>query len=285
MTGGTAGQDTPSDRSDPQPDHGRSCKSLSVLLIGRRCDDLRPLAAELELAGSLYWETQLDRALALPQDRLFTHILCAPAWRGEFTHTQMLALTQRFPLARQIMLVTSWLEGETRSGRPWEGAERWYLDQAVARWQAEQTEARASWIPPTWSPDEFWQRQAEQASRWSQARRDAAGNGVVVVAELPATRDYLVELLQAAGRQAIAHRADQQVRCTDVAAVIYDAVADFAKRQKHVEVLARRYPSSRRIVLVNFPRACETNDLQQSGATAVLGKPFLNNDLLNLLGD
>jgi hypothetical protein len=251
----------------------------STLLIGRTRDELQPIVQELLASGELRWVESIFAALALPRTDDFAHILLAPAWRDEFSAGQILELAERFPLACQTVLVSSWLEGETRSGQPWPGVQRWYLDQAVARLQrrrARQNTGAARWIPPTQSSDELWQAETE-------LQVHKLKGTALVVAEQGATQQYLAELFEAWGMQAVMHDPEQRVGCSRVATIVYDAVAERARSERHVQTLHGRHPEARLITLLNFPRPHEIARLKAAGATAVLGKPFLNNDLHALI--
>ena len=105
----------------------------------------------------------LEAAAILSRDPPPHRILIAPTHRDEFREGELHQLVQLQPLAEMFLLVGPWLEGETRSGRPWLAAQRLYLDQVIPWWRSSQTAAdsskppRCQWQPPTWSTDEACQ--------------------------------------------------------------------------------------------------------------------------------
>jgi hypothetical protein len=206
-------------------------------------------------------------------------ILLAPAYRDEFPAEQVQQLCRRVPLADVVAVVSSWCEGETRSGNPWPGIRRVYVDQLLARWDfaaarmAGDPQPPTEWLPPTMTAEEQWLLQAER----SLVRLTGCA---AICGETPEQRDYLVELCQAAGMATVDHRADDDVAGSAPCVVLYDAIADVARRDEQVCGLVRRYPRAPLVVLMNFPRADEIARLGQWGALRVLGKPFVIDDLL-----
>ena len=70
-------------------------------------------------------------------------IVVAQAYPGQFSGEALDRLARLAPLARVVVLLGSWCEGEVRSGRPWPGAIRVYWHQWPARCAQELGRLRA----------------------------------------------------------------------------------------------------------------------------------------------
>jgi CheY-like chemotaxis protein len=249
-----------------------------VLFVGRADrHEFRPIIERLRAAGTLILAINVNEALeAIDQCPAVARIVLAPAFRQEFPDAQLHQLLRRQPLANWCLLVGPWLEGETRSGRPWVGARRLYLDQAIAELSGGASAAWATdasppeWIPATLSPEERW--------LWRNRRPATASGCALVCGELAESRQSVAAVCAAAGLSVVSHAPEQTVELTGVDSVIYDAVAARDRWREHIVRLARRQPRSL-VVLVNFPRPDEVQWMLAAGATAVLGKPFRIDDL------
>jgi hypothetical protein len=190
-------------------------------------------------------------------------VLVAPSYRDEFPRELQQQILSEQPLADIVVLVGPWLEGETRSGRPWPGARRVYAHQAIP-W---------TWQPSTCSTDEGW-------LRIDAAHQQPRSGIVVVCAQLAETRHALSAVCEAAGLTTILHAPDLAVHCRPVEAVIYDAVVDRSRWVEQTSFLQRRYQPAALVVLVSFPRPEECQQLKRAGATTVLGKPYRIEELV-----
>ena len=61
--------------------------------------------------------------------------------------------------------------------------------------------------------------------------------------------------------------------------MIVDALRDAGQTEWYVRQLHDRHSTARLVVVASFPRADEVACWRQAGASAVLGKPLVNNDL------
>jgi hypothetical protein len=251
---------------------------VPVLFVGAADRaEFRPILEQLREAGSAIAVDSVPEALAV-SDRLASLelIIIAPAFRQQFPQTQLQHLFERQPLAEWWILVGPWLEGETRSGQPWPGVRRLYLDQALVELVRRQSLARAGagrrtdWLPATLSAEERW---LVPSAPWPKR-----GGCVRICSELEESRRSLAAVCRAAGLNVVSHSPAEDVEVSHVDAVIYDAVAARPSWREHIERLARPHPRSL-IVLVNFPRPDETQWMLAAGATDVLGKPFRIDDL------
>jgi hypothetical protein len=105
-----------------------------VLIVGETSEpDFRHLVAWLSS------RCDLNFAKALPQDFSAADeippdvIVFLQAWPGQFRAACVERLHRRWPLARLFMVLSSWCEGETRSGKPCPGVWRVYWYDFVRR--------------------------------------------------------------------------------------------------------------------------------------------------------
>jgi len=102
------------------------------------------------------------------------------------------ALASDFPLARLILIVGSWCEGEMRTGRPVTGVERWRwtdwrqltlgeFDSSVA--------AESHWRPRTWTPIERWLESCPARAADSVLRPEVDGESETEI--LPVDQDAI----------------------------------------------------------------------------------------------
>jgi hypothetical protein len=251
----------------------------------------------LERQGGLWLEPDLARALQNPERLLqVTRIFLAPSFRGEFREREIDRLTAICPLAEITMVVGSWCEGETRSGRPWPGISRWYVSQLVPRLEAERTrllarhEPAVTWRPATLTADEHWLLDVPKDDRPQTGpnARSSAGprTGLIVVcAETDDSLGYLSDVCQAAGWATLCHPPDNIAWASHPTAVLYDVVADRSRAERDLRRLTERQLPSPCVALVSFPRPDEIAQFSAWGAHRVLGKPFLNDDLYTCLAE
>jgi CheY-like chemotaxis protein len=250
-----------------------------LLLVGQtRRSELAQLVARLRATTPLATADDLATAATMLADGSpIPRVLLAPSFRGEFPEVQLRRLVRQQPLAEWIVVVGPWIEGETRSGEPWPGAHRMYLDQivpwAVSSCHDSSATRPVGWRPATWTSDERW-------LELHAGKRPAQTGTVLVCGELAETRRSLAAVCAAAGWRTVTQAADTPGEWTSLEALIYDAVADRRRWEEHVRQLAQRCRPRALVVLMNFPRPDETQAMLAAGATSVLGKPFRVDDLL-----
>ena len=111
---------------------------------------------------------RIAEALAiLEQHSDFLFVWIAQSRPGEFLESEVQQLQTAAPLSRFGVVLGSWCEGETRSGRPWPGVARVYAHQFWARiqsedWRQAAATGQAPWATlPTISPEELGLRRGE----------------------------------------------------------------------------------------------------------------------------
>jgi hypothetical protein len=188
-------------------------------------------------------------------------------------------LRRRVPLAGMVSLQGSWCEGETRTGRPVKGVWRsyWY---DFPNWWRQQLTLRAAGRCPDWARPATDDRHGLSADA---VERAVSGGLVALQTTCWETGDALADVLRAAG-YAMAWTAagarGQQIR--DAVAGIWEGrqldepeivqLSDFCRRLAKDDAPV--------IALADFPRRDRCEAAYQAGAVAVMGKPWLNADLL-----
>jgi hypothetical protein len=184
------------------------------------------------------------------------------------------------PLAGIVTLLGSWCEGETRTGRPWPAAQRCYWYEFPAWWRR-QLALRASGCCPDWA------RQTNFLPRVGVARHPRTTNGLIV---LHTTRsenaDALSDVLNLAGLATVWQRtASNRPHVRGPVAGIWDGAqlngGEETTLSSFCDQLARG--GAPVLALLDFPRRDRVDRALQIGATAVIGKPWINSDLVATL--
>lgn len=260
-------------------------QQLSVLLVGPgdrpEFVESRQLLAEqsrlIEAADLDAAEALLVRGRAAPEV-----IVLAQAYPGQFSPAAIDRLRGRVPLARIVALLGSWCEGETRTGRPAPGAVRLYWHQGPARLAQELARLAqgqtSSWSLPATATDE------ERLLVASDARLER-GHGLVAIYARPTViAEWLSAACRLGGYSTVRLTGRHWPQVAGASAGVFNATdlgpAEAAELQRMAEQLDR--PPI--VALLDFPRVEDRQRALRHGATAVLAKPLLVEDLLWQLG-
>lgn len=257
----------------------------TVLLMGNTA---RPELAEarngLDGLARVIPAADADAAAALLADEEIAVdvIVVAQAYPGQFSGEALDRLGRQAPLARVVVLLGSWCEGEVRSGRPIPGAIRVYWHQWPARCAQELGRLRrglcASWcLPPTAVEEERFLALADQP--WP--RRE----GLIAV-HSPSfdMRDWLCRACRRAGYSTaegdnliLALRKSGQ--SPGITAAVFDAIDCRGQELDDLKRWAAAVEPAPVIVLMSFPRVEDRDRVLAAGAAALLSKPLLLDDL------
>jgi hypothetical protein len=189
-------------------------------------------------------------------------------------------LQQRSPLAGIAALLGSWCEGETRTGRPWPGLQRLYWYEFPAWWRR-QLQLRAVNHCPDWA------RSANQLARQCVPGHPQPRSGLVVLRTPHRDNaDALADLLRQAGHSTAWQRHDRaRAQTRGALAGIWDGGQLNDTECADLEVFCKQMSrdGARVVVLLDFPRRDCVDRAYKAGAAIVLGKPYLNADLLTSL--
>jgi len=205
-------------------------------------------------------------------------IVVAQSRSGAFPSQGIERLRRSAPLAGVVALLGSWCEGETRSGRPVAGVARVYWHEFPSWWRRQLT-LRAAGDCPEWA-------RLDNVGLWT------ANGGLAFVSARVAietncweTAAAIEDVLQSVGAEAIWVRPGREAELNDAAVGIWDGgqlndceverLAAFCAKlePQHAPVLA----------LLDFPRRDRCKAARSAGAAAVMGKPWLNVDLVATL--
>jgi hypothetical protein len=192
------------------------------------------------------------------------------------SHDQLNALHRGAPLAGIVMLLGSWCEGETRTGRPWPAAHRCYWYEFPAWWRRQIAMRNAGRCPDWARPINFLPRVAVPG------HPRATPSLLVLHATGRESADALADALEQAGYSTVwqpPNRPRPLVR--GAVAGIWEG-AQLSEREatdlgQFCQQMAR--DGAPVIALLDFPRRDRVDHALQLGAAAVLGKPWLKSAL------
>ncbi|MBN1909439.1 MAG: hypothetical protein JW818_06860 [Pirellulales bacterium] len=219
-------------------------------------------------------------------------VVLAQAYPGEFSHGAVDRLRRAAPLARVVGLLGSWCEGEMRTGSPWPGVSRVYWHQWPAHCAQELDHLAAGqaslWSLPVTATDE--ERLLVSAYLPSPFGRGAGGKGgshtsrplnslLAISAWTHEMYNWLADALRRRGHATVWLRPGEPIRVDGIAAAIWDATEMDALQTARLRRLTGALAPAPIIALLDFPRIEDTDRALAAGATAVLSKPLVLEDL------
>ncbi len=203
---------------------------------------------------------------------------------GSVDRQSMEAMRRSTPLAGIVVIAGSWCEGEPRTGRPWPGVQRIYWYEFPAWWQR-QLALCAAGLCPDWLRQDEWQfRGAAPVRKLGDSRHRP---GVVLLRTSDrTTADALADVLHRAGYASIRElpgRAKASVR--GAIAGIWDGGQLNDCEANDLSRFCRRLANDNApaVAILDFPRRDRVEHAVQSGAFTVLGKPWVNAELIGVL--
>ncbi|MCH8922900.1 MAG: hypothetical protein IIA67_07095, partial [Planctomycetes bacterium] len=203
-------------------------------------------------------------------------IVLAQAHPGQFSLRQVAHLQQAAPFARLVALLGSQCEGETRTGRPWPGVQRAFWYQWPARWRAELARRREGRSPSWGQPRTANEEELLLSSLWP--RRQCRG----LVAIHTPHFEMAETLADACGERGLStvwvgpHRPSQ---LHGARAALWDAGRLDGEELARLAHFRQRIDGAPIGVLVDFPRVQHREQLMAAGATFIVGRPFLAEEL------
>ena len=192
---------------------------------------------------------------------------------GQFSQADVEGLHRSAPLAGLICVLGTWCEGESRSGRPRHGIERVYWYEAITRLESMLAQSPLPSLRTESSGERIW-RHTRQLPTF-------AGTTAVIVAR---RREYelLTTVCQALKIMPFWH-SDLNPANVDPELVLVakDDIGDYSLQE--VASLRCRWPRTRIVALLSFPRRDAVAALESAGCNAVLGKPVMIRDLATAL--
>lgn len=202
-------------------------------------------------------------------------VVICQARPGQISQHEVESLQRRWPLAGIVTIAGSWCEGEIRTGRPWPGVKRFYWYEFPAWWRLQLAQRSAGLCPD-------WSRPTSDALRRLAIHNRRCGI-IVLSAANRHIADALAEVLRYAGYATVWHPPGRPTTIVRGAiAGIWDGGQLNDREAEDLaafcHTLARDAASV--VALLDFPRRDRYEVAQQLGAAAVLGKPWINTDLI-----
>jgi CheY-like chemotaxis protein len=183
------------------------------------------------------------------------------------------------PLAGVAVVAGSWCEGELRTGRVWPACHRQYWYEFPAWWRR-QVALRAAGRCPDWA------KPPELVALPATIRPPSTTDFVILRTPCPATAETLADHLHAAGYGTTLQSQGRRTQLLRGAALgIWDGgQLNDAESQDLFDFCSefRAHPAPV-IALLDFPRRDSVDRAIQLGATAILGKPWLNANLVQTI--
>jgi hypothetical protein len=211
----------------------------------------------------------------------FDLIVVAQSFPEQFSPVVIEHLQSRHPRTPIVAVLGSWCEGETRSGKPWPGVVRIYWHQWLGRF------------------DLFRQQLKESnVTLWHEPRTATVADRILRIDEpqvvlqqhqrkvgISANNSTQFEMLQDAFRELgyysfwIELLMDEPLNAADPDLVCVDASHLNQELKIRIGWLREKFPEVPQIVVCNFPRANEVQDLIAWKVARVISKPFELHDL------
>ena len=199
---------------------------------------------------------------------------------GQFGREMLNALWRLAPLARVVRVLGSWCEGEIRTGQPWPGAIRMYWHQAPARIR---TELHLSALRGTAWPFPSTMTEEDRLL----ARTHAAGAEQHELVGIYTTTfsgaESLADACSARGWSTVWLQPGRPLLVRKMKACILDAQHSSDVEFAAIAKLRSQMPGVPIIALLSFPRLDDKNRAITAGASAVVSKPMLLDDLYQTL--
>jgi CheY-like chemotaxis protein len=257
-----------------------AARQKHVLLIGDyQHEDFRDAVRWLAENTFVTPASSSANALSLiEQGRLPDVIIIAQSRPGQLSRQHIERLHAASPVSRLVALLGSWCEGEGRSGRPWPGVVRIYWHQwrprMVPELSASGWPAHSLWqLPRTSTPGE----QYKQA-----ARADWPQRGGLVAIHTRAFRNYeaLSDACRHGGYVTVWSPPAKPSCSGGLAAAIWDGDGWDAFDARLLEKTVQLHQPAPVVALLDVVRRNDCDRALAAGASSVIAKPFLVNDLL-----
>ena len=206
-------------------------------------------------------------------------IVVAQSRPGVVASREIERLRRSAPLAGVVSLLGSWCEGETRTGRPAAGVARLYWYEFPSWWRR-QLALRAAGRCPDWA------RLEDFGLRIADCGLDLENVRVAIETVRWDTAAAIADVLQSAGAKTIWVRPGQTADLSGVTAGIWEGgQLDDGEVRATFGILRETWQANGApvLALLDFPRRDRCEVAREAGAAAVMGKPWLNCDLVGMI--
>jgi hypothetical protein len=197
------------------------------------------------------------------------------------------ALRRASPLAGVVALLGSWCEGEARTGQPIPGAHRLYWYEFPAWWHRQKFLRAAGRCPDWCRPVDSGFRMVDCCLSHDLPIGRRPGPGVIILhTAYRETATALADIFGEVGYSTVWQRPDRpRTFIRGAVAGLWDGAQLNDGEARELATFCRHLASDNTpvLVLLDFPRRDRVEYALEIGAAAVLGKPFLNVNLIATL--
>jgi hypothetical protein len=214
-------------------------------------------------------------------------VVLAQSRPGAIAARRVEALRRRAPLAGFVALVGSWCEGEARTGRPWPGALRLYWYEFPGWWRRQLTLRDAGFCPDWARPINAGFQNSAVTVGTGELGNSRSPPGVIIVRTPHRdTADALASVFHRSRYATVWEppgRSSPIVRGATVG--IWDGGQLRDDEAVELAAFCRRMAKGGApvVALSDFPRRDCVQRAMEAGAGIVLGKPWLNADLVDAI--
>src|SRR3954451_2221931 len=207
-------------------------------------------------------------------------VVVAQSRPDSVSHAQYEQFQREAPLAGILSLLGSWCEGETRTGKPWKGTHRVFWYEFPAWWRRQMRLRNAGQCPD-------WARVPDCGLGIGDCglQEDSGRRSEVILLYTPrrATAEALSDVFNRSG-YSTAWQVPGRPRpfVKHVVAGVWDGgqLDDFEAADLAAFCAQSNVDAAPVIAMLDFPRRDRLDLATGVGAAAVLGKPWINNDLV-----
>ena len=257
--------------------------TLPLLLIGDVAgSELREIA-ETVSSCDINVSPDIDGALAMIRDGYSPAVIVVEQpWPGRISAGDFDELRRAAPLARIVRLLGTWMEGELRTGQPQSGTLRAYWHESATRiaqdirnlWAGR----KSNWTMPTTANDQERLLVAFGDS-CTFPKPQSPAISIAIYAQHRETAESLTEICNQCGWHGEWLREHQLAAPIAADAILVDSVCGVPAAIASIRKLRPVAGTTPLIVLVGFAREDELLELLATGASIVIRKPFLVDDL------
>lgn len=230
--------------------------------------------------GESFTLSPMKQSLKL-SDSTFDLIVIAQSFPDQFSQSDIEKLQNDHPMTPIVAVLGSWCEGEVRAGKPWPGVVRIYWHQWMGRFEMFRSHLKEAKLTPWHEPrtstvaDRIVRTDPPQQVLQPHQRK------VGISAHISSQFEMLGDAFRELGYNSfwIELTMNELPNVGEPDLVCVDANHINHELQSRIVWLREKFPGAPQIVVCNFPRANEVQDLISWKVSSVISKPFELQDL------